>query len=489
MDITLNGFSTPGNTVSGVLYVMHNDTHLFVALVVDDSTQNTGSDRDYAMIDFDQGHDHVATANGEDAMDIGYYSTTYQDCHWGTDPWTYTWWVYDTYWGGTQHGSGAQSYSSGQYIYEFSKPLNSGEAMDIALAVGDIVGFRIETWDNGSQDNYRYPQNTVDANTARWNEWADLTIAQSQCNLPHPNANTLPWLNDTQGTVNISIKNIGCNITQCSDAGNATEILVEIIDQGEHCGEEFWIWYDSGHDFFGGNLTNGSCYEAEIFGYLYEEQCGYVARYLFQEINCTQCNETTTTTTSTTSSTTSSSTTTTTSTTTTSILVIAVNQTINTTANTTANVSGGATNVSLQMQTSQDVSGGQIEFRQQNSNPTGSNFGLTDLGRYVNITPNSAVENSLSWVIVNMYYTAAEIAERNVNESTLWVYWYNESSSSWVALNESGRSGRNTTADPRYVWANTTHFSVYTAGGVSLSESGSYTLSSGWNLISIPMVL
>ena len=169
MAITLNGFYTSGNTMSGHLYVLNCNSDLYVAIVLDDSTESTD---DWVMVDFDQGHDHTATTGGEDSMD--YYYGAYVDYYWDGE-----WWAADIGAGGTSHGSGARGYSSSQYTYEFTKPLDSGEGKDISLAHGDTVGFRIETWDHGPSDHYRYPQDTVDSVTSRWDEWADLVIASA----------------------------------------------------------------------------------------------------------------------------------------------------------------------------------------------------------------------------------------------------------------------------------------------------------------------
>ena len=172
ISITLNGFNNPSNTKNGTLYLMNDNSNLYVAVVIPDITQDT----DYLMLDFDQGNDHIADAGDEDAcgFNVGnlypYLPTGYADFHWDG-----IWWSNDT----MLHGSGAMSYSDGNYTYEFSKPLNSGDEQDMNLSLGDTVGFRIESWDGSMYDWYRYPQNTVDADTSRWNEWADLKLAKA----------------------------------------------------------------------------------------------------------------------------------------------------------------------------------------------------------------------------------------------------------------------------------------------------------------------
>ncbi len=173
MNITLNGFFTTGQTKNGELYVLNDAFNLYIAMVIPDATLDTT--QDYGMCDFDKEHDHNATTGGEDALDYNALAIGYSDAYWnGT-----SWWLRDIDGGGTSHGSGNRTYSSGNYTYEFSKPLNSGESKDMALNFNDIAGFRIETWDQSGSEYYRYPQNTVDSNTSRWGEWDDLRIASS----------------------------------------------------------------------------------------------------------------------------------------------------------------------------------------------------------------------------------------------------------------------------------------------------------------------
>lgn len=169
VNITLNGFYNPNHTKKGILYLMNDNLSIYIALVVPDSTLD--SSMDYAMSDFDQGNDHYPTTNGEDALDYNSLSQGYNDAYWDG-----YWWARDVDNNGISHGSGNRLYSGGKYVYEFSKPLNSGEDKDISLAPGNVIGFRIETWDQSEMEYYRFPENTVDSDTLRWNEWADLTI-------------------------------------------------------------------------------------------------------------------------------------------------------------------------------------------------------------------------------------------------------------------------------------------------------------------------
>lgn len=168
MLISLNGYYNPDDTKIGELYIMNDENNIYVAVVIPDSYQES----DYIMLDFDKNNDHSATEGEEDAFGFNVgnqYGSLPKD--YGDFYWANPWWENDT----TTQGTGAMSYST-HYIYEFSKPLNSGYPQDMNLSLGDIIGFRIETWDNNTHDWYRYPANTVDGDTSRWDEWSNLII-------------------------------------------------------------------------------------------------------------------------------------------------------------------------------------------------------------------------------------------------------------------------------------------------------------------------
>ena len=175
--ITLNGYKNPQSTIKGELYVMNGLNNIYIAVVIPDDNR----DADYLLLDFDQGNDHVATDGDEDAIGFDLNSlyprfpAGYTDLHWDS---FIGWWGEDV----NVHGYGAQSYEPphpgipGKYRYEFVKPLKSGDSQDMALNLGDTIGFRIEVRDGTTDDWYRYPRNTVDGVTSRWYEWADLIV-------------------------------------------------------------------------------------------------------------------------------------------------------------------------------------------------------------------------------------------------------------------------------------------------------------------------
>jgi len=117
-----------------------------------------------------------------------------------------------------------------------------------------------------------------------------------------------------------------------------------------------------------------------------------------------------------------------------------------------------------------------VETTFSNTNLGGA-YGLKSLGKWVNVTPQGAV--NLSYWILKIYYTDAEVAA--FKESSLRISYYNETSGTWEDYT-APRGGVNTAQN--YVWANLTHFSVYGiygtkkviyTGGGGGGGGGSYT--------------
>jgi hypothetical protein len=72
--------------------------------------------------------------------------------------------------------------------------------------------------------------------------------------------------------------------------------------------------------------------------------------------------------------------------------------------------------------------------------------------------------------MLKIYYTDEDIHSNYLNESTLAIYWFNESSSEWVKLTAGNPSwvigaGIQDETAPKYVWANVSLFSDYAAAG------------------------
>lgn len=92
----------------------------------------------------------------------------------------------------------------------------------------------------------------------------------------------------------------------------------------------------------------------------------------------------------------------------------------------------------------------------------------TNVGGYINIEASKNLEAGTSWVFVRVYYNEEQLG--NVNESTLKIYLFNETSLSWEVVVDSDVVG-----DENYVFANATHYSVYGIGASVYGVSGFLT--------------
>ncbi len=95
-----------------------------------------------------------------------------------------------------------------------------------------------------------------------------------------------------------------------------------------------------------------------------------------------------------------------------------------------------------------------------NTSAVANNSDLNHL-KSIEINASSEVLGNLSWALINISYTSSELTARNItNESSLKIYYYNTSSSSWQlepiqGLDSSGN----------YIWANVSHFSLFSIFG------------------------
>jgi len=76
----------------------------------------------------------------------------------------------------------------------------------------------------------------------------------------------------------------------------------------------------------------------------------------------------------------------------------------------------------------------------------------------VNINVDENTKNNLTWALIRLYYTEAELTAADIDEDNLVIYFYNETS--WVLEPSQGVDTTN-----NYVWANVTHFSLFGAFG------------------------
>jgi len=74
----------------------------------------------------------------------------------------------------------------------------------------------------------------------------------------------------------------------------------------------------------------------------------------------------------------------------------------------------------------------------------------------------------LSWAIIRVYYNPTELNDLNIDEDSLRMYYFNETSDEWELVIQQGIIKVN----PRHVWGNVTHFSTYALFGEETEEDG-----------------
>ncbi|MEA3343679.1 MAG: DUF2334 domain-containing protein [archaeon] len=120
----------------------------------------------------------------------------------------------------------------------------------------------------------------------------------------------------------------------------------------------------------------------------------------------------------------------------------------------------------LEISTNGNLSNSSINITESLFNPTNSSFGVVEIGKYIQIEADEKLDSNITSALIRIFYEKDELS-LNVDESSLAVYWFNESTAEWVKLHEAMDwvygAGVNTTAD--YVWANVSHFSTYGVGG------------------------
>ena len=125
-------------------------------------------------------------------------------------------------------------------------------------------------------------------------------------------------------------------------------------------------------------------------------------------------------------------------------------------------------NLTLEINTSQELVNTTVGAASYTEDPVGES-NLVHLGKYVQAEMSHYVEQNLLWVIIKLFYADSEVSSKGINESTLMLYYYNETTGNW----SSELGGVNTSGN--YVWGNTTHFSFYGIFGSNTTTTTSTT--------------
>jgi hypothetical protein len=135
--------------------------------------------------------------------------------------------------------------------------------------------------------------------------------------------------------------------------------------------------------------------------------------------------------------------------------------------NDTVVVNISAVSTVIEMKLNDTLENGSLNVTYSTSSQVNSTLSVPELGRFVRIEASQDVRDALESIMIKVYYTDEELEDANLNESSLGIYWFNISDSSWVRLttNISWVYGTGVNAQANYVWANVSHFSDYSVGG------------------------
>ncbi|MFC1741739.1 beta strand repeat-containing protein, partial [Nanoarchaeota archaeon] len=115
---------------------------------------------------------------------------------------------------------------------------------------------------------------------------------------------------------------------------------------------------------------------------------------------------------------------------------------------------------------------GDINVSEYSDEPTFVVASLDNAVKYVDIDLSANVMAVLEWIMVKIYYTDADIS--GIDESTLTIKWYNETTDTWITLSAGSPSwvyavGVDTTNN--YIWANVSHLSLFAFSGTTTSTT------------------
>jgi hypothetical protein len=135
------------------------------------------------------------------------------------------------------------------------------------------------------------------------------------------------------------------------------------------------------------------------------------------------------------------------------------------------------TNASITLTTSSSTSG-TVTVQQYSEDPHGG-FGVAELGKFITIA-STISDSEIDKVEVGIHYTDEELLASGIDETTLKIYWWNPTTSSWTFEGTTsgchdavGCYGVDTVNN--YVWIVTDHFSDYGSGGGSDTEGPTIT--------------
>jgi hypothetical protein len=148
------------------------------------------------------------------------------------------------------------------------------------------------------------------------------------------------------------------------------------------------------------------------------------------------------------------------------------NSSVNLSANQTTFINASEANTTLELASSQNVSGA-INVISTSTPLDIPSLSVPSLNRYLKVEASESITNNLTYVLIKLYYTHEEVNASGIEEGSLSFYWWNKTSSTWEKLSPAMNWVYDAGVDTieNYVWANVSHFSDYGVGGLRMPPS------------------
>jgi parallel beta-helix repeat protein len=140
------------------------------------------------------------------------------------------------------------------------------------------------------------------------------------------------------------------------------------------------------------------------------------------------------------------------------------------------NVTAEKSDLSLQIAADGDYVSGSLLTQKSLARPNGTIEQPNNLGGFAVIEVSENLEDNMDWAYIVFYYNQSEVDELDINESSIRVEFYNETSGEWEEITPGGVN-----VEENYAFANSTHFTVFGLHGnirpaqVSTRSSGRST--------------
>lgn len=144
---------------------------------------------------------------------------------------------------------------------------------------------------------------------------------------------------------------------------------------------------------------------------------------------------------------------------------------VNISTNQTTILNASGSNTTLELTTSENASG-TIDILLTSIPIDIPSLGVPSLNKYLKIDADEQITNNLDYVLIKLFYSDDEISASGLEEGSLNLFWWNQTTSSWEKLASSMDWVYDAGVDTvnNYVWANVTHFSDYGVGGRSIPQ-------------------